>query len=539
MKPQSAITTTLAASAIAALCLLGAKNGPDDDLKPDPVFPQVFLSDVIVSNTDPDLKNQDNVLNSEPGIAINPANSRQIVISSFSGAWSQTAPGQFRNAPIWFSKDGGALWTKEFTITAPPGVSAGFLNESPCDETFDYGRNGVLYGTFLLDGSGAEGADCSTTSTYGTDEETAGRQVYSGATTDPSTASAWRWLVVDGKAKPTNQFGPDQPWIIANRGPVSPGQGQDQEKDQDDDIAREKVYVAYQSNPTMQVAVAAAKVPPDFTMDNSSGISESNFGGNPGLRIAANRRTGAIYSLHQQGAPIQCPSSASPIDYTLNRSTDGGVTWSLNGEGNGILAARACSHQNSTIYLFGEPVPGEIVGGVNALKGGVDALAVDSDSGDVYVVFGDFDESVGRDRIAIVRLTADGKGGLKAGPTRFVSGPEHQSALPAVAVNSKGAVAVLYDTADDVNSELIPIFSIHLSLSRDHGQTFEDKVLETFLFPGQSSGSTGPRPLGDYQQLKALGPTFYGVFTGDGKPFGRPFPHIDPIFFKTSTKSDQ
>jgi len=539
MRPQSALTA-LATGAIATLCLLGATNGPDSDLKPAPVFPQVFLSDVIVSNTDPDLKNQDRVLNSEPGIAINPANPQQIVISSFSGAWTQTAPGQFRNAPIWFSKNGGSLWTKEFTIPAPPGVSPGFLNESPCDETFDYGRNGVLYGTFLLDGSGAEGADCSTTSTSETDEETAGRQVYTGATTNPSAASAWRWLVVDGKAKPTNQFSPDQPWIVVNRGPISPGQGQnqDQDKDQDEDIARENVYVAYQASPTMQVAVAAAKVPPDFTMDNSSGIS-SNFGGNPGLRIAANRRTGAIYSLHQQAAPIQCPSSASAIDYTVNRSTDGGVTWSLNGNSNGISAARACSNQNSTIYLFGELVPGNIDGGVNALKGGVDALAVDSASGDVYVVFGDFDASAGRDRIAIVRLTADGKGGLRVGSTRFVSGPEHQSALPAVAVNSKGAVAVLYDTADELNSEFTPIFSIHLALSRDRGQTFQDKVLETFLFPGASSGSTGPRPLGDYQQLKALGDTFYGVFTGDGKPFGRPFPHIDPIFFKTSTKSDQ
>lgn len=40
--------------------------------------------------------------------------------------------------------------------------------------------------------------------------------------------------------------------------------------------------------------------------------------------------------------------------------------------------------------------------------------------------------------------------------------------------------------------------------------------------------------LGDYEQLKAVGTTFFGVFPGNGVPFGRPFANIDPIFFKTT-----
>ena len=35
-------------------------------------------------------------------------------------------------------------------------------------------------------------------------------------------------------------------------------------------------------------------------------------------------------------------------------------------------------------------------------------------------------------------------------------------------------------------------------------------------------------------QMKAVANTFYGVFPGNGVPFGRPFSNIDPIFFKAT-----
>jgi hypothetical protein len=48
------------------------------------------------------------------------------------------------------------------------------------------------------------------------------------------------------------------------------------------------------------------------------------------------------------------------------------------------------------------------------------------------------------------------------------------------------------------------------------------------------NGDPRQRVLGDYMQLKAVGNTFYGAFTGNGVPFGRPFANHDPIFFRTS-----
>jgi hypothetical protein len=236
----------------------------------------------------------------------------------------------FMDAPIWYTTNGGRLWTKQFIITAPPGVPSGAVSLSPCDETFDYGRDGALHGTFLLNGQGEEGASCSDPLSAG---EAAGApfgEVYTGSTADPANAQAWSWFVTNGVTQPTNRFGPDQPWLVVNKDPATAG--------------AENVYVAYQSSEMQQVAVAQAAVPPNFTLDNTTG-NKGALGANGGHRIAGDRRSGAIYSLYQAAATITCPGNTLPISYMLNRSTDGGVTWGLNGQANGIAAAVVCSSQ--------------------------------------------------------------------------------------------------------------------------------------------------------------------------------------------------
>jgi hypothetical protein len=136
------------------------------------------------------------------------------------------------------------------------------------------------------------------------------------------------------------------------------------------------------SNEMQQVAVAHAAVLPNFTVDNTSG-NKGAIGANGGHRIAGDRRSGAVQSLYQAAANAMCPNSALPISYMLNRSTDGGITWALNGQANGIPAAVVCSNQLAGIYAFGQTTPGDIV------------------SGDVYVVYGVLDPTADRDRIAL------------------------------------------------------------------------------------------------------------------------------------------
>jgi len=451
----------------------------------------ILIRDVVISNTDHNLKNTNTAPNSEPSIAINPKNPKEIDILAFTAGWGA-------DAPIWHSKNGGALWSLDNTITVPTGLP---FQGCPCDQDPDYGQNGDLSATFLdIDNVG-------------------GINAYSGSTDDPTSAGAWKWLVSGGVAVPTNHLleNADQPWLLVNADPKT--------KTQDD------VYVAYDDfggAPDMHVSAAPGSDPPNFTIDNIAGFSQGAI--NPGQRLATDHSNGAVYTLFQQ-----CPTTvancnniaADPktIHWILNRSTDGGKTWSLNGSKTGIQVAKGQSTQPTPKF-----------GTVNALLGGVNHITVDPNNSDVYVVFGNRDPKTKNNRLSMVRLTSNGKGGLAIGTPHFVTG-QIQAALPSVAVaqNSKGTIGVLYMMFNGIDPKShFPMYTAMLAISNDHGVTFTQNKLEKFLSPAVDSGDPRQRVLGDYQQMKAVGNTFYGVFPGNGVPFGRPFSNIDPIFFKTT-----
>ena len=451
----------------------------------------LFLADVVVNNTDPNLKNTNTSGDSEPSIAVNPVNPAEVDILAFSGSWGV-------NAPLWHSSNGGNVWTLEQTIPRPPGLSA---FGCPCDQAPDYGRSNRLSAVFL-------------------DLDNFGIDAYSGTTTDPTSVSAWQWFVIGGNTQRTNQQGTgnaDQPWLLVNRDP--------------DNQAQDDVYVAYDNfsgAPDMRVAVAPGSDPPDFTIDSLAGFSQGAV--NPGQRLAVDHRNGAVYTLFQQ-----CPTnvqncnniSADPktINWFLNRSTDGGKTWGLNGSASGIQVATGQSSQ-----------PQPKFGTVNALLGGVNHVTVDPNNSDVYVVFGNRDPNTRNNRLSIVRLTDDGHGGLTIGTPHFVTG-QVQAALPSVAIakNRTGTIGVLYMVYNGIDPKSgFPAFTAMIAGSNDHGVTFKSFKLETFLSPAKDTGDTRQRVLGDYLQLKSVGRTFFGVFPGNGVPFGRSTSNIDPIFFRTT-----
>ena len=126
-------------------------------IKPFLPIPGGFIVDAVVSNTDPNLTNTDTFNDGETSIAVNPESPGEIVMTAFSGSWGA-------NAPVWHSTDGGSIWTKQFTVPAPPGIAAGGC---PCDQAVDYGRNDQMSGTFLISGNG-------------------GFDVFSGTTTNPA-----------------------------------------------------------------------------------------------------------------------------------------------------------------------------------------------------------------------------------------------------------------------------------------------------------------------------------------------------------------
>jgi uncharacterized repeat protein (TIGR01451 family) len=120
---------------------------------------------------------------------------------------------------------------------------------------------------------------------------------------------------------------------------------------------------------------------------------------------------------------------------------------------------------------------------------------------------------------------------VNVGPENFVT-DQVEAAIPSVAVASDGTVGVFYYTFDGFSPDNLPIFSAHLAQSSDQGVTFNDQILLTFLSSAMDNGNPRQRVLGDYMQMKAVGTWFYGAFTGNGVPFGRPFANHDPIFFR-------
>jgi hypothetical protein len=165
--------------------------------------------------------------------------------------------------------------------------------------------------------------------------------------------------------------------------------------------------------------------------------------------------------------------------------------------------------------------------------GGVLHATVHPRTGDLFYVYGNRDPVTGNNRLALRQIVDDGEGGVSIGPELFVTG-QVQAALPAVAVTRNGTVGVFYYTCEGFSSDGYPTFTAHLSLSDDQGQSFTDLELLTFLSSAGPNENARQRVLGDYMQMKALGNTFYGAFTGNGFPFGRPFANHDPIFFRVS-----
>jgi len=454
-------------------------------IRPIPLLPPVFIVDAVVNNTDPNLTNTDTFNDGETSITVNPANPNEVVVTAFSGSWGA-------NAPLWQSTDGGNIWTKQFTIPAPPGIAA---TGCPCDQAIDYGTGNQMSGTFLIS------------------------DIFSGTTTDPASAAAWNWLVVGGVTQPTNfnnsppPGGVDQPWLLVNVDPTIP--------------AQDNVYTAYDDFTNgsncggdaciERVSASYGVNPPNFTADNQSVTATGSI--NPGHRLAVDPRNGFVYSLFQRNIAGGAGGSKN-IDYMLNRSTDGGATWTLNGMTDGIIVANADSTQPTPKF-----------GTVNALLGGVDHAAVDPNNGDVYYVYGNRDAGTGNDRLAIRRIQDNGGGGVTVGPENFVTG-QVEAAIPSVAVASNGIVGVFYYSFDGLSPGGIPTFTAHLAQTSDQGVTFSDQALLTFLSSATDNGNNRQRVLGDYMQMKAVDTCFYGAFTGNGVPFGRPFANHDPIFFR-------
>lgn len=295
----------------------------------------------------------------EPSIAVNPEHPNVVVVHGGFGDW--VGP---QCASIFLSTDSGTSWTRVRAINPPTNIP---VTTGPNDTTLAYGANSLLTASFLTQVKPFSGND-----------------IFTGSTTDPSKIAAFQWNTINGvivaaerigppanncsgssieafrKAQPTDQVsthGVDQPWVAVH------SHRPDIVVEPRSKIVRpfpipmqNDVYVAYsdfsQADVPVHVAVSVSASPPNFTIDRQVGTRGSG-GVNPGHRLAVAQQTidnngdmigrGFIYSLHQRC--VDCSANPSQFDIVLNRTTDHGATWNLNGNPEGMVVTQASSQQ--------------------------------------------------------------------------------------------------------------------------------------------------------------------------------------------------
>jgi hypothetical protein len=139
------------------------------------------------------------------------------------------------------------------------------------------------------------------------------------------------------------------------------------------------------------------------------------------------------------------------------------------------------------------------------------SIAVDPNDPDhVYVAFTDVNK-----KGALETHVYESKDKTKSWKPVF-NVPATNTALPALAVNSKGAVGLLYTQLNGKNLET------HFCYTTTDFKDHKDAVLSSFP-SGDPKPGFGPY-IGDYEGLVAVGANFYGAFSASNNPDPKDFP---------------
>jgi hypothetical protein len=422
----------------------------------------------------------------EPFVAVNPLNTNDVFISSFSFSTATSLSG---DANVFYSTNGGASWTSQFSVPAPAsGVTI------PNDWTFAYDSTGTLHGAILGAGN-----------------------IYQGATANPTLASAWNYTGGGAKINvPASSGSADQPWISVQGSRVS------------------VAYDDFHQNVEQRVAVSNDNGA-SFTIDNpiNNGPQAGNTV-NPGTRIATDS-AGRIYSIFGVG-----PGTATPgvhnVTYYLNRSSDGGASWDFNRNGvvGGLIIDSGISTQLCNMPACTQ-ASNNWFANVNDLRGNITAISPDATGSHVYVLIGKQDVT-GTDRMYLVAYRAVGNTLVQTSEI-VISPVGERAALPAITVLDDGTVVMTYETYGADGK-----VHIHIASSIDLGASIASDT-EEYSFTPLSLAQVNPnnpnanREFGDYDFLMSIGDTVYGAFAGLGDVNSGAIDTtglIDPFFFSAT-----
>lgn len=426
--------------------------------------PQVWAQ-VQVVNMIPNDMSDESRHNSEPYLAVNPANPRILAASVF-----MATPAGSPNGPLLVSFDGGTTWVWRNIIPSSPGA---FFNTGDITLHFNSTGTALYAGILRVGGPG-------------------GLQIIS--TTD---------MTLNTPLAPINTPRPtDQPYINART--VASGA----------DAGKDRLWVgnndgaASPASATVDQTLDAAIASPVFTqirIDVDTPVARDNYQvrtiSSPDGHVYAAfiRRKGSISGGYNADVVVVRDDNWGQTPPAFQALVDGSTAV----PGENVIASTPISDTFGSSSALG-----------NDWWGGDLYLTVDpNDSSRLYISYSDSVASSPR-TIHLRRSTNSGQ----TWDSDLLTIPSAKNA--AIAVNSQGKIAYLYQQLAGTSPNTH--WQTHLRRS-DTGAVWDDITLADF--PAEGPGApTGSRIIGDYLNMQAMGKDFYGVFTSDNDLVNASFP---------------
>jgi hypothetical protein len=431
---------------------------------------------VLVVNVIPKSLSAETNQDSEPMIAVNPANPDQIVATAFT-----PDPLQSGSAPYFLSQDGGRTWVLN-------AVMPGGDMTSDVAVAFSGSQSNLYAGILRQD---SPNPNVTRMNILRTDD----------------FASPTQMQILDDRQAP------DQPFAEAVTVAAGPNAG------------KERLYVgsndfaAQPSTATIDVILDAGASTPSV---NSVRIEHRSTGtagqDGPQVRTAAHPDGtvyGSFYGWRSQSGSFNGNTLKVTADVVVVRDDAGGAGSNpfidLKDPTDAAIGQRVARGVTFSFNRNGLSANGQ------QRLGGTLAIAVDprdQQSGTVYLAWGT-DQAPNGFALHVRRSTDRG---ITWSPADLLTVTRATNA--ALAINTDGVVGLLYQQLTGTGAQLR--WETHVRRTTD-GATWSDLTLAST--PANNPPSTFDPYLGDYDHMVAVGKVFYGVFSASNVPDNANFPN--------------
>lgn len=423
---------------------------------------------VTVVNMTPITQSDEDDQNSEPNIAVNPADPLEIAASAF------TPTGTGANAPIYVSNDGGLTWVLNHIVPSQAGSSSG-----TGDITLRFATSSSILYSGILRVPGNFRLNILRTTNF----------------TSPTPMT----VLVD-----RNDV--DQPYIQAATVLGGAGRGNDRVYVGDNDL-----NAALDRTATIDLSLNASVTTPVFNTHRIETRSPHLQDG-PQIRPAIHLN-GTVYAIFYHWTNVVGTPSLATItaDVVVVRDDN----WGSGGTPFGNLLDPGDSNAGIRV-VQGRTIPWENPGLGQERIGGTNAIAVDPrDSDTVYIAWAD---RVGTtDYTLHVRHSTDGGVNWDAADIRTIT----NALNPGLAINSRGTVGFLYQQLTGAGGS--QRWVTHFERTDNNFATINNLTLATV--PANTPTRQFFPYLGDYAGAMAVGKNFYGVFSANNTPDNANFPN--------------